>query len=212
MRRCSSPPYDIIWNNNNFSYFSMKKLPIGISSLTEIRSDDYVYIDKTHHIFKMRDTGGKYYFLSRPRRFGKSLFIDTLKQAFQGNKDLFSGLYLENNWDWNTSYPVLHFSFAGGANYNREESLIESIHSQIDYYAKNYKVKLTNKTIDNRFAQLLIEINSVTNHQIVVLIDEYDKPILDVISNTELSSTNREILKSFYSVLKNHDAILNLFF
>lgn len=77
----------------------MKKLPIGISTLTEIRSTDYIYVDKTHHLANMNDSGGKYYFLSRPRRFGKSLLLDTLKQAFRSNKDIFKGLHLEKNWD-----------------------------------------------------------------------------------------------------------------
>lgn len=98
----------------------MKKLPIGISTLEKIRNEDYIYIDKSHHVANLFNSGGRYYFLSRPRRFGKSLFIDTLKQAFLGRKDLFTGLYLEHNWDWDTKYPVLHFSFGQGALRNRE--------------------------------------------------------------------------------------------
>jgi len=85
----------------------MKKLPIGIQSFEEIRTKNYYYVDKTHFIKKLVDEGS-YYFLSRPRRFGKSLFLDTLKQAFLGKKELFTGLYLENNWDWGKSYPVVH--------------------------------------------------------------------------------------------------------
>ena len=91
----------------------MKKLPIGIQNFKELRTENYYYIDKTLFVKQLVE-GGKYYFLSRPRRFGKSLFLDTLKQAFSENKPLFEGLYLEKNWDWNTKYPVIHISFGSG--------------------------------------------------------------------------------------------------
>lgn len=94
----------------------MKKLPIGISSLSKLREENYIYIDKTHHVANLFNSGGRYYFLSRPRRFGKSLLVDTLKQAFLSNKHLFEGLYLENNWDWTIKYPVIHFDFGLKAN------------------------------------------------------------------------------------------------
>jgi len=91
----------------------VKKLPIGIQSFEKIRTEGFYYVDKTPFIKKLVE-GGSYYFLSRPRRFGKSLFLDTLKQAFLGKKELFTGLFLENNWDWGKSYPVVHLDFAGG--------------------------------------------------------------------------------------------------
>ena len=105
----------------------MKKLPIGISTLTSMRANDYLYIDKTHHLKQMLDLGGKYFFLSRPRRFGKSLLIDTIKQAFLGNRALFSGLYLAQNWDWSQRYPVIHLSFGAGSGYKTRENLIQSL-------------------------------------------------------------------------------------
>ena len=91
----------------------MRKLPIGIQNFKELRTENYYYVDKTLFVKQLVE-GGKYYFLSRPRRFGKSLFLDTLKQAFLGNKTLFDGLYLEKNWDWNRKYPVIHISFGEG--------------------------------------------------------------------------------------------------
>ena len=92
----------------------MKKLPIGIQSFVKMREDNFYYVDKTKYIKMLVDQGAGYYFLSRPRRFGKSLFLDTIKQAFLARKDLFKGLYLENNWDWSSPHPVIHISFGSG--------------------------------------------------------------------------------------------------
>ena len=100
----------------------MKQLPIGISTLAEVRAKNYAFVDKTKHVYNLVNTN-KYYFLSRPRRFGKSLFLDTIKQAFLGRKDLFAGLYLENNWDWDVSYPVIHFDFGASSAYQSKETL-----------------------------------------------------------------------------------------
>ncbi len=97
-----------------------KKLPIGISSLSKIIQEGYVYVDKTRYVYELVNTG-VYYFLSRPRRFGKSLFVDTLKEAFEGNKELFKGLWLYDHWDWNKKYPVIHINFAEGVLRDREE-------------------------------------------------------------------------------------------
>jgi len=105
-----------------------KKLPIGYSTLSEINNNNCVYVDKTHHVLDLINNG-KYYFLSRPRRFGKSLFIDTLKQVFLGNKGLFNGLYIENQWDWEAKYPVIHISFAKNSAYDSEISLLNLIDS-----------------------------------------------------------------------------------
>jgi hypothetical protein len=98
----------------------MKKLPIGISSLSKIIQEGYVYVDKSRYVYELASTG-KYYFLSRPRRFGKSLFVDTLKEAFAGNKELFKGLWLYDHWDWEKKYPVIHINFAEGVLRDREE-------------------------------------------------------------------------------------------
>lgn len=109
----------------------MKKLPIGISTLENIRSDNYVYIDKTPHVSNLVEHGGKYFFLSRPRRFGKSLLMDTLKQAFKGNKEVFKGLYLEKNWDWDKKHPVIHLDLALGQ-FQSFEQFNEKMHYILD--------------------------------------------------------------------------------
>jgi hypothetical protein len=118
----------------------VKKLPIGIATLSEMRKNNYVYIDKTQHIANLMN--GKYYFLSRPRRFGKSLLIDTLKEAFSANKELFTGLYLENNWDWSVSYPIIHFDFGGSSSLDSEQVLLDMIIPTLEDVAELYQVKL----------------------------------------------------------------------
>ena len=184
----------------------MKKLPIGISTLEKIRNENYVYIDKTHHVANLFNSGGRYYFLSRPRRFGKSLFIDTLKQAFLGRKDLFAGLYLENNWDWDKQYPVLHFSFGEG-NLASLDELNSKINRFLDEYYLRYAVENLYTEVSSRFAYLIEQI--AKNHaSVVVLIDEYDKPILDNITNSVVASAMRNGLRNFYSVIKTQDANL----
>jgi hypothetical protein len=117
---------------------TMKILPTGISTFTKIRSKDYLYIDKTHHVERLANSGS-YYFLSRPRRFGKSLLVDTLKQAFLGNKALFKGLYLEENWDWDSSYPVIHLDFGGGV-LQSSKALDEKINTLLDEHFKHHQL------------------------------------------------------------------------
>ena len=182
----------------------MKKLPIGLSTLSEIRSDNHIYIDKTHHITNLIKQ--KYYFLSRPRRFGKSLLIDTLKQAFLGNKKLFEGLYLENNWDWNVKYKVIHFDFGEGVLRNRNE-LDQKIGKFLDYHYNMYNIDNLYSEVSSRFSYLIEQL-SVTYGKVVLLIDEYDKPILDNITMIEIAQEMREGLKNLYGVIKTQDANL----
>jgi hypothetical protein len=118
----------------------MKKLPIGIQSFEEIRKENYYYVDKTHFVEKLASEG-KYYFLSRPRRFGKSLFLDTLRQAFLGKKELFKGLYLETHWDWSKKYPVIYIDFAEGV-VDTVETLKEIINSTLKYHSEAYGIEL----------------------------------------------------------------------
>ncbi len=183
----------------------MKKLPIGLSSFAEIITENYVYIDKTKHVYNLVNTG-KFYFLSRPRRFGKSLLIDTLKQAFLGHRELFTSLYLEHNWDWGTVYPVLHFNFAEGDLASPQE-LDNKIHRFLDRHYQEYQIADIYQDISGRFAYL-IETLANTNNKVVVLIDEYDKPILDNISDSALAAEMRRKLRSFYSVIKAQDVNL----
>ena len=189
----------------------MKKLPIGLSTLTEVRNNDCLYIDKTHHIATLKERG-KYYFLSRPRRFGKSLLIDTLKQAFLGNKAVFKGLYLENHWDWAASCPVIHFDFGAGVIKSLAE-LETLIHAMMDEYFLLHDIKSNyDNSINNRFSYLVNQLKLKYNKQMVVLIDEYDKPILDNILNIDVAVKVREGLKNFYSVIKTKDSALKFAF
>jgi hypothetical protein len=180
-----------------------KLLPIGISTLANMLKGGYVYVDKTYHIARMMATGGKYFFLSRPRRFGKSLFIDTLKQVFLGRKDLFKGLYIESTWDWSKKYPVIHFDFGIGMLQSRIE-LDAKIHQMIDEYYLEYEIPNKHDDISGRFNYLLTQLAKKYD-QVVVLVDEYDKPILDSITETKTAVEMCEGLKNFYSVMKGND-------
>lgn len=184
-----------------------KLLPIGISSFEKIINQGYLYVDKTKFVANL-SANGVYYFLSRPRRFGKTLFLDTLKQAFLGKKHLFNGLYLENNWNWNIQYPVIHFSFGGSSAFNSQDALFAIIRNILTQAAQQYSVSIDVSNIGVGFSQLIKAIHTKCQQQVVVLIDEYDKPILDVITSIDESIENREILKSLYSVIKDCDAYL----
>src|SRR3990167_5107054 len=159
-----------------------KNLPIGYSTLENIQADNCLYIDKTQHISTLVNQGA-YYFLSRPRRFGKSLFIDTLKQAFLANKSLFKGLYLEKHWDWSIQYPVIHIDFGGGVIQTLQD-LEQKIHAILDAHYQIYDIISQYADVSNRFNYLITKLYQKTQMRIVVLVDEYDKPILDNISNT----------------------------
>ncbi|MCX7746113.1 MAG: AAA family ATPase, partial [Clostridia bacterium] len=179
----------------------MKKLPIGIQSFEEIRTDNYYYVDKTAFIHKLVNEG-KYYFLSRPRRFGKSLFLDTLKQAFLGREELFKGLYLEHHWDWKVTYPVVHIDFGGGVAEN-VEVLKRWIITQLKRNEDNLQISGTEREDYRTFLEeLILSAHKAYNQKVVVLIDEYDKPILDRLDNKEEAIKIREVLKNLYSVIK----------
>ena len=188
-----------------------KELPIGKSTLEKIVMGNCVYIDKTQFVSKLVTTGD-YYFLSRPRRFGKSLFLDTLKQAFLGNKKIFTGLYLENHWDWDKTYPVIHFDFGLSSVYDGEETLRASIWSVLSSCAKEYDIVLEAQNFGLAFHELIGKIVTKTNQQVVILIDEYDKPILDFITDVSQAALMREMLKGLYSVIKVNDAHLKFVF
>jgi len=188
----------------------MKKLPIGIQSFEKIRTENYYYVDKTFFVKKLVDEGS-YYFLSRPRRFGKSLFLDTLKQAFLGRKELFTGLYLENNWDWGKSYPVMHLDFGEGV-VRSAENLIKVIDSKLNKIARAYNIELTEELQERRFIELIEKLFEKYNEKVVVLVDEYDKPILDRIEDKDEAIKIREVLKNLYSVLKPLDRYLKFVF
>jgi Predicted AAA-ATPase. len=187
----------------------MKLLPIGIQTFEKIRNSNYYYVDKTMFVKKLEEGG--YYFLSRPRRFGKSLFLDTLKEAFSGNKELFKGLYLYDNWDWNKKYPIIKFDLSQ-AYPDTEENLIKSINSFLRKIAKEHGITLEEEIIGLKFQELIQKLYEKYNQKVVVLIDEYDKPILDVIEDIEKARRNRDMLKKFFEILKPSDPYLKLVF
>jgi hypothetical protein len=182
----------------------MKKFPIGISTLAEIINNNYYYVDKTKHVGRLVDSG-KYYFLSRPRRFGKSLLIDTLKQAFLGNKELFKGLYLEHNWDWSKNYPIIHISFGSNVTIANTQMLFDTIQNVLQKIAENYDLNLRGAGQNGNFLFLINDLYKKFNQQVVILVDEYDKPILDSISNLEVAYEMRNVLRGLYSVIKDND-------
>ncbi len=179
----------------------MKKLPIGISDFKELIINNYIYVDKTKYIYDIISTS-KYIFISRPRRFGKSLLLSTIRYLYEGKKELFKGLYIEEKWDWELIYPVIRIDFGEIQTINKK-LLEEQIYSVILKYSEIYNYKIRNRLsiyINWRF--LIEHISKETGKQVVILVDEYDKPILDVIDKKEEVEGIREILRGFYSVLK----------
>jgi len=178
----------------------MRQLPIAKTELRKIVEGNFLYVDKSKYIKQLVDDNHEYYFLSRPRRFGKSLFIDTLQCAFEGEKELFKGLYLENNWDWSVKYPVITISFGSGTVENRKELKLK-IQEILDDFSEKFEIELKPKTLSGKFKKLIEKLNQKYNQKVVVLIDEYDKPLLDNITKENVA-TIRDELSSFYSVLK----------
>ena len=190
---------------------TLKNLPIGMSTLSEIINNNYIYIDKTKFVAELA-TRGKYYFLSRPRRFGKTLFLDTLKQAFLGNKDIFKGLYLEHNWDWSVSYPVIHISFSSGE-YKSVEMLNIKINEMFATHCQEHDLVLTNISISGKLDELIFKLYHKYNKtRVVILVDEYDKPVLDSIESTEIAMQMRDGLRELYSSIKANDQYIKLAF
>jgi len=184
----------------------MKKLPIGIQSFASIRDGGYCYVDKGALIHQLVENG-KYYFLSRPRRFGKSLLVDTLAQAFMGKRSLFEGLYLDQHWDWSVSHPVIRFDFSSGVLTGRE-ALDAEVLAQLQECAQGYGVEVTENAPHRVFSSLIHQLYQKSGQRVVVLVDEYDKPILDNIASPEQAAELREGLKNIYSVIKSRDAEL----
>ena len=187
-----------------------RKLPIGIQTFREIIEDGHYYVDKSGFAVDLAHTG-KYYFLSRPRRFGKSLFLDTLRELFEGNAVLFQGLAADSNWDWGKKYPVIRISFGDGVLRSRAE-LDTRIHEILLDNAQRLGVVCTHESISGRFEQLITRVHQHNGQRAVVLIDEYDRPMLDNIDNSPAAIEMREGLKNLYSVLKGSDEHLKFAF
>jgi Holliday junction resolvase-like predicted endonuclease len=189
----------------------MKKLPIGIQTFEKLIQEGFAYVDKTRFVAELDKAGGGYYFLSRPRRFGKSLFLSTLGAAFRGERELFEGLYLHEHWNWDQTNPVVHISFGSGVMRSVEE-LRGSFSYILDEHERAHGIEPTYSDLKNRFMELIKTLYRITGRKVVVLIDEYDKPILDSIHKTDRAVEIREELKNYYSVLKDSDPYLRMVF
>ena len=183
---------------------SKRKLPIGIQTFREIREDGCYYVDKTGYIGRLVGEA-KHYFLSRPRRFGKSLLLDTLKELFEGNEALFAGLDIHQKWDWTVRHPVLRLSFGGG-NFKAPGFLEANFMEKLAAVENEWEVSGEYTTAPGRFANLITALHRQAGRPVVVLVDEYDKPILDALDEPELARGNRDFLRGIYSVIKDSDA------
>ncbi len=186
----------------------MKRLPLDTSSFRRIRERGWLYVDKTSWIYRMI-TEGTCYFFSRPRRFGKSLTISTLKELFRGNKKLFEGLYIYDKWDFDP-HPVLLFDF-NEIRHDTPENFEKALRQVLIDFAEEYEISLSSKNIIYDFKKLLVKIYEKTGKSIVILIDEYDKPIIDHLGLGEerfqIALKNRDIMKQFFGVLKGGNVV-----
>jgi len=195
----------IFSNLGNF----MKRLPLDTSSFRQIRERDFLYVDKTSWIYRMIDEG-ICYFLSRPRRFGKSLTINTLKELFRGNRGLFRGLWIEDRWEFK-EYPVLIFDF-NGISHEDPSSLKQGLFLRLKNQIERYKIEIgESENLYDYFQRSIVSLGDRVEQKVVILIDEYDKPILDHLGQGEerlkIAYKNREILKSFFGVLKEGNIV-----
>ena len=188
-----------------------KLYPIGMQTFSEIREEDFLYVDKTEYIYRMTHTSGKYFFLSRPRRFGKSLLVSTMQSYFEGKKELFKGLAidkLEKEW---TEYPVLHFDMSGGKHMEPEQ-LELYLGYILEDQEKKWGINEPRIGANNRLIDLINTAYEKSGKQVVVLIDEYDAPMLDVAHEKEQQDVLRNIMRNFFSPLKYSEAKLRFVF
>ena len=196
-----------------------RRLPIGSQSFESLRSNGELYVDKTHYIERLF-LFGRFIFLSRPRRFGKSLFLSTLKAYFEGQKALFKGLYIEKAEDemarrqgrtaWEV-HPVLYFDF-NDKDYSRPTALAEILQRNFDFLEDEYQLHLQYTQPEDRLSEMIRTLYKRTGHKVVFLVDEYDKPLLETLENESLHEANRTQLRAFYTVLKSSDAYVRFSF
>ena len=189
----------------------IRKYPVGMQTFDKIREGNYVYIDKTKYIAKMMENGSQYLFLSRPRRFGKSLFVSTLKAYFEGRKELFDGLAIadyEKEW---IKHPVLHFDLST-AKHMDEKGLLSELNLKLQEYEKIYGREDGAENPNQRLQYLVKRACEQTGHKVVLLIDEYDAPLLDVVHEKDNLQALRRIMQNFYSPIKSLDPYLKFVF
>ena len=187
-----------------------RRLPIGIQTFRTIREEGCYYVDKTPFIERLLDRG-THYFLSRPRRFGKSLFLDTLKELFEGSEALFEGLAIHGRWDWSVRYPVLRLSFGSG-NFKAPDYLHTNLMAQLAAIERQAGVGSAHSSAPERFGDLIEALHERAGQRVVVLVDEYDKPILDALEAPEVARANRDYLRGLYATVKDRDAHVKLTF
>ena len=189
----------------------MQDLPLGINTLEPIRSYNMAYVDKTQIAWKLARRMGRF-FLSRPRRFGKSLFLDTLKEIFEGKQTLFKGLFIEKKWDWTLSYPVIKIDFSGG-NLKTAQALEQRILNILGVNQDAHAIHCKpDQDVAGYFGEMIRKLHEKNGLRVVILIDEYDKPILDNIEDPETAGKMRDALRNFYSVMKSEDAHIQFVF
>ena len=187
-----------------------RKLPTGIQTFRELREEDCYYVDKTAYAGRLV-AQGKHYFLSRPRRFGKSLFVDTLKELFEGREVLFRGLAIHERWDWTVRHPVIRIDLSAG-NYLAPDWEAEDVTPQIARVEDAFDVAPVGNSARARLRHLVAELHERTGQRVAVLVDEYDKPLLDAIRSPEVAEANRLALRGLYSIVKQCDAHIKFSF
>ncbi|MCY3843095.1 MAG: ATP-binding protein [Acidobacteria bacterium] len=187
-----------------------RKLPIGIQTFRTIREEGCYYVDKTSYARRMLE-GGRHYFVSRPRRFGKSLFLDTLKELFEAREGLFRGLDIHGHWDWRVRYPVLRLSFGRG-NFREPGHVELSLMEQLAAAERRAGVTTESETAPGRLSSLLEALHGQAGQPVAVLVDEYDKPITDALDLPDVARANRDFLRGAYAVIKDSDAHIRFSF
>ena len=186
----------------NISANSLTKLPLGLQTFAKVREGGFAYVDKTPLAIDLADAAGVY-FLARPRRFGKSLFLDTLRNLFEAKRELFAGLYAEGNWDWNIEYPVIKLDMSGY--FGEPDDLKSSLYDLMENNAIKLGIDLRGQNLSTQFRNLIIDAARRHGQKAILLIDEYDKPMIDNIGNLELAQQMRDQLHGFYSIIKAAD-------
>jgi hypothetical protein len=189
----------------------MKKLPLNLQTFSKLVKGNYIYVDKTKWIYNLISGGGEYFFLSRPRRFGKSLLISTLAEIFSGNKELFKGLWIYDKIEW-TQYPVIHLDFSK-ITFQNPEMLEQALNNRIEEIAADYNIQLDHELfLKEKFGKLLEKMSQ--KQKVVILIDEYDKPMIEYMEadEIEMAIEIRKVLKGFFGIIKGSDAFLRFVF
>ena len=188
----------------------LKRLPVGIQTYSKIIEDNMLYVDKTEYIWKMTHLSN-YIFLSRPRRFGKSLLVSTLQAYFEGRKELFKGTFIDTvEKEW-TEYPVLHFSMASGKHMEKDQ-LVRYLLFILEENERRFGLCSDSKDANVRMKNLIANVYEKTGKKVVVLIDEYDAPLLDVVHEDTTLPVLRNVMRNFYSPLKDSDPYLQFVF